>query len=198
MDGLSFFSPDRPLFQRPDRFVSLLSVRSSLNSGFRQLPCIPEAGPVKGLNRTRRVDQQVVIILRPTDRAPQIFTALHMGRSASFRASWRGSQRDPESRNFKDFWMLAFAGMTQRRSRNSLTNLCDAQIIQRISENSTLARLHRTTHGKKLNSDNARFEKNQDRERCNASLNARLRTAPRAFFLYVAEPRVSSTGSAPC
>ena len=89
------------------------------------------------------VGQQVVIILRPTDRAPQIFTALHMGRSASFRASWRGSQREPESRNFKDFWMLAFAGMTQRRSRNSLTNLCDAQISQRISENSTLVRLHR-------------------------------------------------------
>jgi hypothetical protein len=43
--------------------------------------------------------------------APQIFSALHMGRSASFRASWRGSQRDPESRNFKDFWMLAFPGM---------------------------------------------------------------------------------------
>jgi hypothetical protein len=139
MGGLGFFSPDRPLFQRLDGFVPLLSVRSSLNSGFRQLPCVPEGGPVKGLNRACRVDQQVVIIRRPTDRAPQIFTALHMGRSASFRASWR----DPESRNFKDFWMLAFAGMTQRRSRNSLTNLNDAQIIQRISENSTLVRLHR-------------------------------------------------------
>ena len=184
MDGLSFFSPDRPLFQRPDRFVSLLSVRSSLNSGFRQLPCIPEAGPVKGLNRTRRVDQQVVIIRRLTDRAPQIFTALHMGRSASFRASWRGSQRDPESRNFKDFWMLAFAGMTQRRSRNRLTNLCDGQISQRISENSTLVRLHRNYLRQEIKLRQCSIlKKNQDRERCNASLNARLRTAPRAFFL---------------
>src|SRR5439155_12705949 len=110
------------------RFVSVLSLRSPISSGFRQLPCIPEAGPVKGLNRTRRVDQQVVIILRPTDRAPQIFTALHMGQSASFRASWRGSQRDPESRNFKDFWMLAFAGMTTKTVADPLTNLNDAQI----------------------------------------------------------------------
>src|SRR5438094_8326126 len=107
-----------------------------------------------------------------------------MGQSASFRASWGGSQRDPESRTFKDFWMLAFAGMTQRRSRNSLTNLCDAQIIQRISENSTLVRLHRTTHGEKLNSDNARFEK-KSRSRTLQRISERPLEDSAASFLLV-------------
>jgi hypothetical protein len=57
----------------------------------------------------------------------------------SFRASWRYSfslrlislrlKRDPESRNFRDFWIPAFAGMTDLEHRDFVRNFWDRTLV---------------------------------------------------------------------